>query len=848
MAHRGRLNVLTSILNKPVETVLAEFSTREHQKHLDMGDVKYHLGATSYDYECVSGTGNRLNLSANPSHLEAIDPVVMGRVRAHWDQHQYQLQHQHQHQDQDQANPNSDSSSAPLGIVIHGDAAVSGQGIVSETLQLSELDDYQVGGRIHIILNNQVGFTTSSRTARSSIHCSDIFKSASSIPIIHVNGDHPRQVYWAGLMAQKYRNTFQHSVAINLVCYRRRGHNELDDPTQTLPLLYKAIQDHPNVKDLYANALLEEGTLKREEFEQLQEEERQRLNEAADHALKHPIRAMDWFSDNWQSNILAVHHSFDNAAETKRKNGISREELQDVGSILFTLPKDIAIHPDVKKLYQKRLKQVQKGKQIPWATAEALAFGSLVKQGVLFRLAGQDCQRGTFNQRHAVIVDQTTSEALLPLQNLASNTVTIANSNLSEEAALAFEYGYSLEAFPCTTTTTTQDDPSNKSLILWEAQFGDFVNGAQTILDTFISSGESKWRSKSSLVLLLPHGLEGQGPDHSSARPERFLQLCGADADYLPGDCPSHRRELEVAFDMVDKDGSGLLDREEMAEILIEMGVIEDPLQSESLFADLDQDQSGLIDRDEWIQFMCQYLRRPRNAARMVNLFICYPTTPENYFHLLRRQALDPLKPLIVFTPKSLLHHGPCSSSMDDMIDGAAFQGLLFDEDFHNKESMTSQSSLLGGEEFYQLAANKKREPQTQVKRVLMCTGKIAYDLRQKRRQLKLGADVVIVRFEQLSPFPFEQVAWMTRHYPNAEFAWVQEEPKNFGFWVYVQARILLAFDKSDELTNDSKGHGQVQQLSYIGRSTSSATASGSFHVHFREQKEIVDEAFAGLN
>lgn len=767
-----------------------------------------------------------MNLSANPSHLEAIDPVVMGRVRAHHDQ-----------------NPGE----SPLGIVIHGDAAVSGQGVVSETLQLSELDSYRVGGRIHVVLNNQLGFTTSSRKARSSLHCTDIFKGSTSVPIIHVNGDNPDLVRRAGAMAVEWRQAFHSDVIVDLVCYRRRGHNEQDDPIQTHPLLYRAIEKHPPVKDLYALKLLEQGVLDDvKQWHQMEMEEQQRLEEATDHALNHPIEPLDWFSENWQSSILdtSVKSAQETEAELFAKTRIDSRKLLSLGSVLFSLPADLAVHPDVNKLYKSRKKQLEQGKKISWATAEALALGSLVVQGVGLRLAGQDCQRGTFNQRHAVIVDQETAAQYTPLQTLATAMedpmpmVKITNSNLSEEAALAFEYGYSLESFK-------SEHRNHSTLVMWEAQFGDFVNGAQAIIDTFISSGESKWKTKSALVLLLPHGIEGQGPDHSSARPERFLQLCGEDADFLPGDCPSHTRELEVAFDMVDKDGSGDLDRAEMAKILIDMGITDNPRESNSLFQELDKDQKGLVDREEWVQFMRGYLRRDRNATRMANLLICYPTTPANYFHLLRRQALDPLKPLVVFTPKSLLHHGPCSSGLEEIVDGSGFQSLLFDEDFENKVSLSSQSSLFGEDEFCDLAANGKREPQVAVKRVLFCSGKIAYDLRQKRRKLGLGSEVVIVRFEQLSPFPFDTVAWIARHYPNADFVWVQEEPKNFGFWAHVKPRIDLAFQEAEELTGEPTP--SERRVSYSGRVASSATCSGSFHVHFKEQMEIVEEAFEGI-
>ena len=686
MAHRGRLNVLANVMGKPFSAIFAEFLGIKTQPDdvLGSGDVKYHLG-TSSDRD-FDGNNIHLSLTANPSHLECVNPVVIGKVRAK----QYQR--------------GDAEGTQVMPILLHGDAAFAGQGIVAETLMISELDGYSVGGTMHVVINNQIGFTTMPQFSRSGPYCTDVAKLLSA-PIFHVNGDDPEAVVHVARIATEFRQEFGKDVVIDIICYRRFGHNEGDEPAFTNPLMYQTIKQLPTTRALYADQLESEGAVKKDEADAINDEMHRLLEESFKAASNYKANEADFLQGAWSD--MAVAESEENAR--RGQTGLNSETFMAVGNALTSTPADFDVHSKLKRFIDARKKMFETGEGFDWATAEALAFGSLVKDGYGVRLSGQDCGRGTFSQRHAKMYDQTNGDTYQALQNI-SNTqgaFEVHDSPLSEFAVLGYEYGFSMA------------EPN--WLTLWEAQFGDFVNGAQTIIDQFISSGESKWLRMSGLVMLLPHGYEGQGPEHSSCHPERFLSLSA---------------------------------------------------------------------EDNW---------------QIVNA-----STPANYFHALRRQMVRNFrKPLIMFTPKSLLRHKSCVSSAAMMMDDSTFHRILWDDD---KDSLAKADKI---------------------KRVILCTGKVYYDLFAARAEGKIK-DVVILRLEQLYPFPMGALAEELAKYPNADVVWCQEEPKNSGYWEFVDRRI----EGSLEIAKHKTGRPV-----YVGRTSSASPATGSAGVHKAEQEGLVNDA-----
>ncbi len=676
MPHRGRLNVLAHTLRKPYEMIFTEFEGVRLPQHVPGdGDVKYHLGY-SHDLTTPSGHSLHLSMCSNPSHLEAINPVVEGIVRGK------------------QCYIGDQSGERVVPILIHGDAAFTGQGIVAETLWLSELPEYRTGGTIHIIVNNQIGFTADPCDYRFTRYPTDLAREIQA-PVFHVNGDDPEAVVHAGRLAAAYRAKFRRDVFINLFCYRRFGHNETDDPTYTQPTMYREIHAHPTVRTLYANRLLADGVVSEEEIQQnsvaIREIFDNALNYARDFMPRQQVfalggmwKGMRWAGDDWSAHTAVPAPTLIRIAET-----------------VAQVPADFAIHPKVKKLLEQRSEMVREGAQIDWGCAEMLGFGSLLLEGTHVRLAGQDSGRGTFSHRHALLRDMVNGACYVPLDHLdpQQGRFTVIDTMLSELAVLGFEYGFS------------SADPRN--LVLWEAQFGDFANGAQVIIDQFISSAESKWQKMNGMVLLLPHGYEGQGPEHSSARLERFLQLCAED-----------------------------------------------------------------------------------------NLQVCNFTTPAQYFHALRRQIHRNFrKPLIVMSPKSLLRHKLCVSSLREFTDGS-FQTILPEID--------------------PIDPNK-------VRRVIFCNGKIYYDLLNARRERDIE-DIAILRIEQLYPFPFKETEAILRMYPDqAEIVWTQEEPANMGAWTYVS-----------DLLRNMAGRRRVR---YAGRRPAASPATGLYKVHKTEEADLLNYA-----
>ena len=680
MAHRGRLNVLVNILGKNPVDLFDEFEGRA--TYIGSGDVKYHQGFSSN--MMTPGGEVHLSLAFNPSHLEIVSPVVEGSVRARQDRREDPL------------------GESVVPIVIHGDAAFAGQGVVMETFQMSQTRAYRTGGTLHIVLNNQIGFTTSEREdARSTEYCTDIAKMVQA-PIFHVNGDDPEAVVFVTQLAVDYRNQFNKDVVIDLVCYRRRGHNEADEPSVTQPAMYEKIKSHHSTRTLYAQRLISEGLLSDQDDNDWVEQYREALERdepLVSSLVSEPNKAM--FVD-WSPYIG---HRWDVAADTAVPLGTLKILSEQVNAV----PEGVAAHRVVKKLMSDRLKMGAGALEVNWGFAETMAYASLLDEGYPVRLTGQDVGRGTFSHRHAVVHSQRDGEAYVPLRHLSEEQAPfrIYDSLLSEEAVLAFEYGYA-------TTSPT-------GLVVWEAQFGDFANGAQVVIDQFISSGENKWSRLCGLTMLLPHGYEGQGPEHSSARLERFLQLCAED-----------------------------------------------------------------------------------------NIQVCIPSTPAQVFHMLRRQAIRPLrKPLIVMTPKSLLRHKEAVSQLEEL-SGGAFQTVIDETDAIDP---------------------------TAVKRVVMCSGKVFYDLRSARRDRDIE-DIAIIRIEQMYPFPRLDLQSVLARYPNLEDAvWVQEEPKNQGSWYAMQSRLstVVQREKVDVY------------LRYVGREPSASAAAGYSALHLREQEAFIDEALGPM-
>ena len=683
MAHRGRLNVLYNILNKPFRAIISEFSGNQSnpEEAGGSGDVKYHMGASA-DRE-FDGEKVHLSLQANPSHLEVVAPVVVGRVRAK----------QYQHND-------TDERLSVLGIVLHGDAAFAGQGIVAETFDFSDLKGYKTGGTIHVIVNNQIGFTTSPNYSRSSPYCTDVAKMVMA-PIFHVNGDDPESVVHVARIATEFRQKFRCDVVLDVICYRRFGHNEGDEPAFTQPLMYQEIAQHKSISNIYAKKLISEGVISENDAEKEVLNHNLFLEKEYQAGTSYKPNKADWLDGQW-SGLRAAH------GEARRgETSVSIDNLKKIGLSITKIPDGYQLNKKLIRIIEQRRKNIQEGHNLDWSTAEHLAFGSLLEEGHPVRLSGQDSCRGTFSQRHAVFVDQENENRYVPLNNLSNKQqqFEVIDSPLSEASVLAFEYGY------------TVTDPS--ALVMWEAQFGDFANGAQVIVDQFISSGEAKWLRMSGLVMLLPHGYEGQGPEHSSARLERYIQLCAEE-----------------------------------------------------------------------------------------NMQVLNCTTPANYFHALRRQLKrDFRKPLIIMTPKSLLRHKLCVSKLEDMGPNTTFHRVMMDP---NKN----------------LKNNK-------IKRVVICTGKVFYNLLEEREKRKLD-NIKLLRIEQIYPFPTSTLKNELEKTPDAEVVWCQEEPKNMGAWFFVDRKIeeTLTLFKS-----------KFKRPKYIGRDEAASPATGSYARHNEEQENIVKKS-----
>lgn len=685
MPHRGRLNTLVNIVRKPFTAVFSEFAggSSKPDDVQGSGDVKYHLG-TSTDIQ-VNGRNVHISLLPNPSHLEAVDPVVVGKVRA----------------SQDMMGDTTERRQT-MGILMHGDAAFAGQGLVYETLAMSQLIGYRTGGTLHLVVNNQIGFTTVPAHAYSGLYCTDVAKTVQA-PIFHVNGDEPEAVIYAARLASAYRREFKSDVVLDIVCYRRHGHNENDEPAFTQPTMYRQIRSQRTTRTLYAAKLEQEGVLTPEQSAAMWDEFAARLTEAADAARGYKPNKADWLEGEWSG----IKQASDDGDLENTATAASEAELREVGAALVAVPEAFDVNPKIARQLEAKKQAIETGAGIDWATGEALAFGTLLLEGHRVRLSGEDTQRGTFSQRHAVLIDQSTQNEYVPLNNIRPEQarIEVYNSLLSEVGVLGFEYGYTLS------------DPH--TLVLWEAQFGDFANGAQVIIDQFLASGETKWLRMSGLTLLLPHGYEGQGPEHSSARLERYLQLC---------------------------------------------------------------------------------------AER--NMQVCNLTTPANYFHALRRQLKrNYRKPLVLMTPKSLLRHKLAVSGLADFAEGSEFQTVIGEID-----------------ELVEDAA---------VKRVVMCSGKVYYDLLQARRDAGIK-DVAIIRLEQLYPFPLKLLARTLERYRDARFVWCQEEPGNMGGWNFV-----------DRLLERALGSIGLEgtRVAYAGRQPAASPATGSAATHAAEQAALVAAA-----
>ncbi len=693
MPHRGRLNVLANMMQKPFKLIFKEFFGEKIDSKKDFeGDVKYHLGASAnreFDGNLV-----HISLTDNPSHLEAVNPIVLGQVRAK----------QYFHNDRDRRKV--------IPVLIHGDAAFAGQGVVAECFAMSGLPGHNTGGTIHIIVNNQIGFTTAPRFARSSPYPSDLAKMVEA-PILHVNGDDPEAVVHCAKIATEFRQKFKSDVVIDMVCYRRFGHNEGDEPSFTQPLMYKKIRSHPTTLEIYGKKLINQGLISQLDFDEIKNKLKDFLNTEFKNARNFKQK-MTWFDGVWSRFKPEI------GKDKRGKTGVDKKDLIKIGKKITEVPNGFNIHKTLSKILDNKRKMFTEDKPIDWSTAELLAFGTLLNEGFSVRLSGQDSGRGTFSQRHAVLRNQDSHERYVPLHNISKTqkNFEVIDSLLSELGVLGFEFGYSLS------------EP--ETLVLWEAQFGDFSNGAQVVIDQFISSGESKWSRASGLVMLLPHGYEGQGPEHSSARLERFLQLCAQE-----------------------------------------------------------------------------------------NLQVVNCTTPANYFHVLRRQMRrDFRKPLIVMTPKSLLRHKRCISYLEDFTKKTRFHRILEDHAY------IENSKLI------KLKTNKK------IKKVVMCTGKIYFDLIEAREKNK-NDEVVFIRIEQLYPFPVKHLARELQKYKNAEFIWCQEEPMNMGAWNTVKYYI----DRTLEMV---KIKGEI--LKYVGRNAAASPATGNLNKHLAEQKEILEKVVGRLN
>ncbi|MBA86274.1 MAG: 2-oxoglutarate dehydrogenase E1 component [Rhodobacteraceae bacterium] len=690
MPPRGRLSVLANVMSKPYRAIFNEFQGGSFKpEEVDgSGDVKYHLGASS-DRE-FDGNKVHLSLTANPSHLEAVNPVVLGKCRAKTDQ------------------LNDPEHHSVIPVLLHGDAAFAGQGVVAECFALSGLRGHKTGGTIHIVVNNQIGFTTAPHFSRSSPYPTDNALVVEA-PIFHVNGDDPEAVVHAAKVATEFRMKFHKDVVIDIFCYRRFGHNEGDEPMFTNPIMYKNIKKHKTTLQLYTERLVKDGLIPEGEIEDMKAAFQSHLNEEFEAGKEYKPNKADWLDGRWS------HLDREDEDDYQRgQTAISEDTLKEVGTALSRVPDGFPLHKTVSRLLDAKSKMVETGKGYDWATAEALAFGSLLTEGYPVRLAGQDCTRGTFSQRHSGLINQETEERYYPLNNIreGQSRYEVIDSALSEYAVLGFEYGYSLA------------EPN--ALTMWEAQFGDFANGAQIMFDQFISSGESKWLRMSGLTVLLPHGYEGQGPEHSSARLERFLTMCGG---------------------------------------------------------------------DNWIVANC--------------------TTPANYFHILRRQLHRTFrKPLILMTPKSLLRHKMAISDAEDFLTGSSFHRVLWDDAEKGHSDTT-------------LAADDK------IKRVVMCSGKVYYDLLEERDARGID-DIYLMRIEQYYPFPAMTLTKELARFSNAEMYWCQEEPKNQGAWSFIEPNIEWVLTRID---------AKHTRPVYVGRAASASPATGLASMHKAQQQALVDEA-----
>ncbi|WP_425078947.1 2-oxoglutarate dehydrogenase E1 component [Ruegeria denitrificans] len=691
MPHRGRLNILANVMGKPYRAIFNEFQGGSFKpEDVDgSGDVKYHLGASS-DRE-FDGNSVHLSLTANPSHLEAVNPVVLGKVRAKQDQ------------------LGDTGRTKVMAILLHGDAAFAGQGVVAEGFGLSGLRGHRTGGTMHIVVNNQIGFTTAPHFSRSSPYPTDIALMVEA-PIFHVNGDDPEAVVHAAKVATEFRQKFHKDVVLDIFCYRRFGHNEGDEPMFTNPIMYKKIKTHKTTLSLYTERLVKDGLIPEGEIEDMKAAFQAHLNDEFEAGKDYKPNKADWLDGRWS-------HLDKNKDEYMRgETAITPETMAEIGDALTRAPSGFAMHKTVGRLLEHKKQMFETGKGFDWATGEALAFGSLLTEGYPVRLAGQDATRGTFSQRHSGFVHQETEERYYPLNNIRAGQshYEVIDSMLSEYAVLGFEYGYSLA------------EPN--ALVLWEAQFGDFANGAQIMFDQFISSGESKWLRMSGLVCLLPHGFEGQGPEHSSARLERFLQMCG---------------------------------------------------------------------QDNWIVANC--------------------TTPANYFHILRRQLHRTFrKPLILVTPKSLLRHKLAVSTADDFTTGSSFHRVLWDD----AQKGNSDTKLVADDK---------------IKRVVMCSGKVYFDLLEERDARGID-DIYLMRIEQFYPFPAHSLINELERFKNAEMVWCQEEPKNQGAWTFIEPNIEWVL---------SRIGAKHTRPAYVGRATSASPATGLASQHKAQQEALVNEALS---
>ncbi|MEQ1768961.1 MAG: 2-oxoglutarate dehydrogenase E1 component [Devosia sp.] len=705
MAHRGRLNVLTQVLQKPHRALFHEFKGGAFypDEVEGSGDVKYHLGASA-DRE-FDGNNVHLSLTANPSHLEIVDPVVLGKARAKQDQRAAVNGKFVETRQVDR--------SVVMPLLLHGDAAFAGQGVIAECLGLSGLKGHRTGGSVHFVINNQIGFTTSPINSRSSPYPTDVAKMIEA-PVFHVNGDDPEAVVYVSKVATEFRQRFGLPVVIDMFCYRRFGHNEGDEPSFTQPMMYSRIRSHETTLELYSKRLIAEGLLTAEEIDQTKAEWRARLEAEFEAGQDFRPNKTDWLDGQWKDMKKA-----DADGPRRGDTGVEMDQLIKVGTAICKVPEGFAVHKTIKRFMDNRLAAIESGEGIDWSTGEALAFGTLLTENHPVRLSGQDSERGTFTQRHSVLNDQDNDGSYTPLNNIDPDQerYEVINSMLSEEAVLGFEYGYSL-AEPDTLT-------------LWEAQFGDFANGAQVVIDQFISSGERKWFRMSGLVMLLPHGYEGQGPEHSSARLERYLQLCAED-----------------------------------------------------------------------------------------NMQVANCTTPANYFHALRRQVKrDFRKPLILMTPKSLLRHKRAVSALNEFGPESTFHRLLWDD----AEAPGLPKTTI------------KLAPDDQIRRVVLCSGKVYYDLLEDREKRGIN-DVYLLRLEQLYPFPAKALLDELNRFKNADIIWCQEEPKNMGPWAFVQPYIDWVLEQT------GRGHDRPR---YVGRPASAATATGLMRKHLKEMQDFLEQAFA---